>query len=100
MAGKLRTPEPEEKTMIVLKYLLESLGSLALAAAATFAVLDLVKAYRRNGLDFTQLNWRLPGRIALLGLVPLLAGLSIAVVPAGMAGVRVSQISGTLPDTL
>jgi regulator of protease activity HflC (stomatin/prohibitin superfamily) len=100
MAGKLRTPEPEEKTMIVLKYLLESLGSLALAAAAAFAVLDLVKAYRQNGLDFTQLNWRLPGRIALLGLVPLLAGLSIAVVPAGMAGVRVSQISGTLPDTL
>jgi hypothetical protein len=26
--------------------------------------------------------------------------LSIAVVPAGMAGVRVSQISGTLPETL
>ncbi len=86
--------------MIVLKYLLESLGSLALAAVAALAVLDLVKAYRQNGLPLTQLDWRLPGRLALFSLIPLLAGLSIAVVPAGMAGVRVSQISGTLPDTL
>jgi regulator of protease activity HflC (stomatin/prohibitin superfamily) len=33
-------------------------------------------------------------------LIPVLLGLSIAVVPAGRAGVRVSQISGTLPETL
>ena len=39
----------------------------------------------------------MPGRLGAIGLVPLLAGLSIEVVPAGMAGVRVSQISGTLP---
>jgi regulator of protease activity HflC (stomatin/prohibitin superfamily) len=100
MAGNLPLRDPEEKTMIVLKNLLESLGSLALAAAVALAVLDLVKAYRQNGLALTQLNWRLPGRLALFSLIPLLAGLSIAVVPAGMAGVRVSQISGTLPDTL
>jgi len=30
----------------------------------------------------------------------MLAGFSIAIIPAGMAGVRVSQISGTLPETL
>jgi hypothetical protein len=38
--------------------------------------------------------------VAALGLLPLLLGLSIQVVPAEMAGVRVSQISGTLPGTL
>ena len=38
--------------------------------------------------------------MAALGLLPLLLGLSIQVVPAEMAGVRVSQISGTLPGTL
>ena len=37
------------------------------------------------------------GRLAAIALRPLLAGLAIQVVPAGMAGVRVSQISGTLP---
>jgi len=86
--------------MIALKYLLQFFGSTVLAAAAAMLILDLVKTYREHGLTVAQLNWRLPGRVALLGLIPLLAGLSIAVVPAGMAGVRVSQVSGTLPDTL
>ena len=86
--------------MIVLKYLFEFLGSTLLAAAAALVVLDLVKAYSTEGLTFSRVDWRLPGRVALLSLLPLLAGLSIAVVPAGRAGVRVSQISGTLPDTL
>jgi regulator of protease activity HflC (stomatin/prohibitin superfamily) len=88
--------------MIVLKYLLEFLGVALLAAAAAFIVLDLVNWYRRPQPEIRTLHleWRLPSRLALLGLIPLLAGLSIAVVPAGMAGVRVSQISGTLPETL
>jgi regulator of protease activity HflC (stomatin/prohibitin superfamily) len=86
--------------MIALKYLLQFFGSTVLAAAAAMLILDLVKMYRQDGLSLAQLNWRLPGRVALLGLIPLLVGLSIAVVPAGMAGVRVSQVSGTLPDTL
>lgn len=79
--------------MIVLKYLLEFLGFATFAAAAGLVTVDIIN-YRRLP------QWRLPARLALLSLIPLLAGLSIAVVPAGMAAVRVSQISGTLPETL
>lgn len=39
-------------------------------------------------------------RACLLAIAALLLSLSIQVVPAGMAGVRVSQLSGTLPGTL
>ena len=38
--------------------------------------------------------------VAAAGVLAFLAGLSIEVVPSGMAGVRVSQLSGTLPGTL
>src|SRR5258708_40339474 len=94
--------------MIVLKYLLEFLGFAMLAAAAALVAIELVKVYRRRepGIATLQEALRVRGqgraasRIALLSLIPLLAGLSIAVVPAGMAGVRVSQVSGTLPETL
>jgi len=79
--------------MIVLKYLLEFLGFAMLAGAVGLVASDVFH-YRRQPL------WRYPARVALWGLVPLLAGLSIAVVPAGRAGVRESQISGTLPATL
>jgi regulator of protease activity HflC (stomatin/prohibitin superfamily) len=79
--------------MIVLKYLLEFLGFATLAAAAGLVTVDIINYHRLP-------QWRLPARLALLSLIPLLAGLSIAVVPAGMAAVRVSQISGTLPETL
>jgi regulator of protease activity HflC (stomatin/prohibitin superfamily) len=98
----------EETTMIVLKYLLEIFGFALLAAAAALVAVELVKVYRQPGEGVTSLEdalmvrgrWRAPSRLALLSLIPLLGGLSIAVVPAGMAGVRVSQISGTLPNTL
>jgi regulator of protease activity HflC (stomatin/prohibitin superfamily) len=94
--------------MIVLKYLLESFGLAMLAAAAVLVALDVVNIYRRplpdiTGIEETRtpwLHWRLPSRLAAFSLIPLLAGLSIAVVPAGMAGVRISQISGTRPETL
>jgi len=88
--------------MIVLKYLLEFLGFAMLAAAAALVVMDLIKFFRRPQPDIQMapVVWRLPARVAALSLVALLAGFSIAVIPAGMAGVRVSQISGTLPDTL
>ena len=88
--------------MIVLKVLLEFIGYAMLAAAAGLALRDLTTFYRKPQPDTRMLHlaWRLPARVALLGLIPLLAGLSIAVVPAGMGGVRVSQISGTLPQTL
>jgi regulator of protease activity HflC (stomatin/prohibitin superfamily) len=87
--------------MIVLKVLLEFLGFATLAAAVALVTIDVVNLYRRpQTARIGKLEWRMPVRAALLGLIPLLAGLSIAVVPAGMAGVRVSQISGTLPETL
>ena len=95
--------------MIALKYLLEFLGFALIAAATAMAISDLLKLYRkpaRNLLDSeqatppAQLRWRMAARLATLGLVPLLVGLSIEVVPAGMAGIRVSQISGTLAETL
>jgi regulator of protease activity HflC (stomatin/prohibitin superfamily) len=88
--------------MIVLKYLLEFLGFAMLAAAAALVVIDLVNFFRRRQPDIqiVVVAWRLPARVAALSLVALLAGFSIAVIPAGMAGVRVSQISGTLPETL
>ena len=74
--------------MLTLKYLLEFVGFGLLAAAA--ALLFIHRAAQ----------WRLPARLAALSVVPLLAGISIVVVPAGMAGIRVSQISGTLSGTL
>ncbi len=45
-------------------------------------------------------RWHLAGKTALLALGPVLAGLSITVVPSGWAGVRVSQLSGARPGTL
>jgi regulator of protease activity HflC (stomatin/prohibitin superfamily) len=88
--------------MIVLKYLLEFLGFAMLGAAALLVAMDLVDLYRRQQPEIrtAPFEWRRPGRLAALSLIPMLAGFSIAVIPAGMAGVRVSQISGTLPETL
>jgi len=88
--------------MLVLKYLLEIVGFGLLTAAAIVAGYDL---YRLSSPPLAAQagaapRWSLAGRIAALALLPLLAGLSIQVVPSGMAGVRVSQISGTLPGTL
>jgi regulator of protease activity HflC (stomatin/prohibitin superfamily) len=88
--------------MIVLKVLLEFIGFAMLAAAAALVSIDLMNVYRRTQPEVgaVHIEWRLPVRVASIGLIVLLVGLSIAVVAAGMAGVRVSQISGTLPDTL
>ena len=78
--------------MLTLKYLLESVGFGMLAAAAAMVIYDLIKR--------SQPRLRAAGRLAAMALIPLLAGISIVVVPAGAAGVRISQISGTLPGTL
>jgi regulator of protease activity HflC (stomatin/prohibitin superfamily) len=78
--------------MLTLKFLLETVGFGLLAAGAAMMIYDL---WRRR-----QPRWREGARIAALGLIPLLAGISIVVVPTGKAGVRISQMSGTLPGTL
>ena len=50
----------------------------------------------------TALEWRWRRSVALVFLAwgPILVAFSIVVVPSGMAGVRVSQTSGTEPGTL
>src|SRR6267378_225429 len=45
-------------------------------------------------------RWGLAQRLAAAGVLPLLLAFSIAVVPDGFAGVRVSQIWGARPGTL
>jgi regulator of protease activity HflC (stomatin/prohibitin superfamily) len=45
-------------------------------------------------------RWRGALGLALLAWGPILLALGIVVVPSGMAGVRISQTSGTLPGTL
>ena len=45
-------------------------------------------------------RWRISVALVFLACVPILSAFSIVVVPSGMAGVRVSQTSGTLPGTL
>jgi len=86
----------------------EIAGFGLLAAAAAILFQDLYRLYRQSKLilndqprpETVPARWRAAGRIAAVALAVLLAGLSIQVVPAGMAGVRASQISGTLSGTL
>ena len=96
--------------MLVIKYLL-MVGAVAMlvvaAAIILYDVYLLVEYRRRLALNPDlplplprPLRWQEAVRLAALSLVPLLLGLSIAVVPSGMAGVRVSQFSGTRPGVL
>jgi regulator of protease activity HflC (stomatin/prohibitin superfamily) len=95
--------------MLVLKYLTIGLALAWFAAAAGMLVIDLLELRRhRNrpgGLPETEMprrpiRWKSAGRMMLLSLLPMLLGMSISVVPAGMAGVRVSQMTGTRPGAL
>ncbi len=95
--------------MLVLKYGLLTLAAAMFATVAGILLYDIYLAvqHRRRVLagavetgPVQPIRWRLARKIALLATLPVLAGLSIVVVPAGMAGVRVSQISGTRPGTL
>jgi regulator of protease activity HflC (stomatin/prohibitin superfamily) len=79
--------------MLALKYLLEFAGFAMLGAAAAIAAYDFWKLHDAP-------RWRTAARLAGFGVIPLLLGLAIEVVPSGMGGVRVSQISGTRPGTL
>src|SRR6202451_1431593 len=47
-----------------------------------------------------QMRWRISLALALLAWGPIVLSLGIVVVPSGMAAVRVSQTSGTLPGVL
>ncbi len=74
--------------MLTLKYLLILATAGALGTPAYLA------------WTHTPLGRRSTIRICALAVAALLLSLSIQVVPAGMAGIRVSQLSGTLTTTL
>ena len=93
--------------MLLLKYLLLFTGAGLLGGALTIVIFDIYRTREAwwaesAGTPRTpiMIRWRDSGRLALLSMVPLLLGLSIIIVPAGWAGVLVSQISGTQPGAL
>jgi regulator of protease activity HflC (stomatin/prohibitin superfamily) len=95
--------------MLLLKYLLLVAGLGLLAAAASVLLMDAWRLLRRmlseQGAKSAEagpveVRWRLAARLVGLAWLPLLPSLAVVVVPSGMAGVRVSQVSGTLPGTL
>ena len=86
--------------MIVIKYLLLIGAAAMLLIAAAMLLVDLYfqYEYRRRLALHPELQLPIPRplrvrqavRLGVLSLLPLLVALSIVVVPAGMAGVRVS----------
>src|SRR5690348_9109105 len=109
-------------TMLFLRYLLLLAGFGLFAGAAAILVYDLYVIFKGRKQPLPELN-RPPGeslleepegprfspmlphkpaaqRMALAGVAPALMGLSIAIVPSGQAGVRVSQLWGATQRTL
>ena len=99
--------------MLALKMLLMVAGALFWAAAVAIPLYGLwlrVYATRKKATsdgiteetptEPKDISWRRSVALAIGGCVPLLIGASIVVVPSGMGGVRISQMSGTVPGTL
>ena len=96
--------------MLALKYLLITGGLGMILAAVSILAYDLYLQwlYRRavatpgaQPVPIEQpLRWQISLALGMLALGPILLALSIVVVPSGTAGVRVSQLSGTVPGTL
>ncbi len=96
--------------MLALKYLLVTGGLGMIFAAVCILTYDLYREllYRRAletpGGAVTAapvvVRWRTSLALVMLAWGPLLVAFSIVVVPSGMAGVRVSEMSGTVPGTL
>ena len=96
--------------MLFLKYLLMlgGIGMIAVAAGILAYDIYLELKYRQALVaagagplpPVPQMRWRSSLALALLAWGPIVLALGIVVVPSGMAGVRVSQSSGTLPGTL
>jgi len=96
--------------MLFLKYLL-MWGGIAMIATALGILTHDVWLRTRSRLvqaggeaqplqPESRVRWRASLALALLAWGPILLALGIVVVPSGMAAVRVSQTSGTLPGTL
>ena len=96
--------------MLALKYLLMSVsfGLFALAIALTTFDFVLLFQYRRllakgstENLPIPRpVRWAWAAKLCAVALLPMLVAQGIVVIPSGMAGVRVSQLSGPLPGTL
>jgi regulator of protease activity HflC (stomatin/prohibitin superfamily) len=96
--------------MLAFKYLLITGGLGMMLAAVCILTYDLYREllYRRaletpGGTALAApvaVRWKIFLALAMLAWGPLLLAFSIVVVPSGMAGVRVSQTSGTVPGTL
>ncbi len=96
--------------MLALKYLLITCGLGMIFAAVCILTYDLYREmlYRRAletpggavSAAPVVVRWRTSLALAMLAWGPLLVAFSIVVVPSGMAGVRVSEMNGTVPGTL
>lgn len=96
--------------MLALRYLLFTCGLGMMIAAVCILIYDLYRemSYRRllqtpgGAIDAARVvvRWRTSLALGMLAWGPLLVAFSIVVVPSGMAAVRVSEISGTVPGTL
>ena len=96
--------------MLFVKYLLLTVGIAMFVVAAGILSYDayLFITYRRRLLlpeagktgPEPPVRWRTSVALVMLAWAPLLISAGIVIVPAGMAGVRVSQTKGTLAGTL
>ncbi|MGZ4816082.1 MAG: SPFH domain-containing protein [Terriglobales bacterium] len=94
--------------MLFLKYMLlvAGIGMFVVAAAIVANDAWLAFQYRRKtalggvAVEPQPIRWRTTVALVCLAWAPILIGMSIVVVPSGMAGVRVSQTRGTLSGTL
>jgi regulator of protease activity HflC (stomatin/prohibitin superfamily) len=96
--------------MLALRYLLITGGLGMMLAAVCILTYDLYREllYRRLlqtpggavGAAPVAMRWRTSLALGMLAWGPLLVALSIVVVPSGMAAVRISEMSGTVPGTL
>jgi regulator of protease activity HflC (stomatin/prohibitin superfamily) len=96
--------------MLFLKFFMMTVGFGMVAAAALLVAFDFYRAEQYQRLlargegevpaPPRPMRWKKAAKLAAFAVLPILLALSIVVVPSGMAGVRISQISGTRPGTL
>jgi regulator of protease activity HflC (stomatin/prohibitin superfamily) len=96
--------------MLLLKYLTLVASIALIGSAGALVIYDIYAAEKVRRLKAggtmedlpspKPVRWLEAGKLAAWAILPLLLSMSIEVVPSGMAGVRVSQVSGTRPGTL
>jgi regulator of protease activity HflC (stomatin/prohibitin superfamily) len=95
--------------MLTFKYFLMAVGLVLFVAGISVSAYDiwLTIQYRRavtrgqeGAREPQPIRWRMTLALVALSWAPMLIALSIAIVPSGMAGVRVSETRGTEAGTL